>query len=173
MLHTLYLLFPFSQVIYARADPPLSICITRVIQIIDTSQLDFDDITWSNVDVAIWNMVEVHIGCVTANIPLMAPLFSRLGNIVPRLRSWRGNRLSHDCDKWSSASSSKYTLKNHVGIEHDDRLGMELAGRTMTPRIEKGKTNSADDIEMARLGGQGILVRNSLEQRSYPKQLAS
>ena len=48
----------------------------------DTIRLDFDDPTWSNVDVAIWNMIESHIGSVAANIPLMGPLITLVGRRV-------------------------------------------------------------------------------------------
>ncbi|KAI4127893.1 MAG: hypothetical protein LQ338_002978 [Usnochroma carphineum] len=151
------------------------ICITRVIQIVDTSRLDFEDVTWSNVNVAIWNMIEVHIGCVTANIPLMGPLFTRFGNLMHRFGLFGHKRNSETGGTGSSHSLAKHTLKGRIGVEHefqridDFRFGPEKEGRTMTPTIGKGEAHSDDEFELASLGAQGIMVRRDLEQNSYMK----
>ena len=123
-------------------------------------------------------MVEVHIGCVTANIPLMGPLFSRLGKYVGG--SWR---LSHKLSSknggaGSSHSSTKHTLKGRFSAEHglqrmdDFAYVSEREGRTLTPTIEKGETHSDDEFELASFGEQGILVRRDLVQQSYSTQTA-
>ena len=57
------------------ADSNGSVCLTRIVQLVDTIRLDFEDPTWSNIDVAIWNIIESHIGLVAANIPLVNYLF--------------------------------------------------------------------------------------------------
>ena len=53
------------------ANKPGSVCLTRMVQPVDTIQLDVENLTSSNVDVAIWNIVESEIGLVAANMPLM------------------------------------------------------------------------------------------------------
>lgn len=131
-----------------------STCITRVLQIIATSGLDFDDITWSNVEVAIWNMVEVHIGCVTANVPIMAPLGSRYSTAISRVFK-----------KTTAGANSKSHVGNQEGFWR-----MEEASSTSAPTIGKGQQLSAEELEMAGLGAQGILVRKEVEQNSHARR---
>ena len=139
-----------------------------------------DDITWTNVDVAVWNMVEAHIGCVAANIPLMGPLFSRLGkrlNLSDHMpSSWHGGTK----DKQSSVqSSAKRTLRGHVGVEHGFKRMEEYGSGVRTsqlqgmvaPTIGTGDKLPDDVFEMENLGGQGIMVKTDLEQ-TYLKPLA-
>ncbi|KAI4230612.1 MAG: hypothetical protein LQ349_006154 [Xanthoria aureola] len=132
-------------------------CITRVLQIIATSRLDFDDITWSNVYVAIWNLVEVHIGCVTANVPIMAPLVSRYSTGIPRV--FRKPRPGPNS-------------KSHVGNQEGFRRMEEQSYRrgASAPTIGKGQQLSAEELEMAGLGAQGILVRKEVEQNSHARR---
>ncbi|KAI4222336.1 MAG: hypothetical protein L6R36_006220 [Xanthoria steineri] len=122
--------------------------------IIATSGLDFDDITWSNVEVAIWNMVEVHIGCVTANVPIMAPLGSRYSTAISRVFK-----------KTTAGANSKSHVGNQEGFWR-----MEEASSTSAPTIGKGQQLSAEELEMAGLGAQGILVRKEVEQNSHARR---
>lgn len=141
----------------SRANARSSTCITRVLQIIATSRLDFEDITWSNVEVAIWNMVEVHIGCVTANIPVMAPLASRFSTAISRLLK-----------RTRPGPISKSDVGNQEGFR---RMEEQIYRRGATaPTIGKGQQLSAEELEMAGLGTQGILVRKEVEQNSHPRR---
>ncbi|KAI4098850.1 MAG: hypothetical protein LQ339_006253 [Xanthoria mediterranea] len=125
--------------------------------IIATSRLDFEDITWSNVEVAIWNMVEVHIGCVTANIPVMAPLASRFSTAISRLLK-----------RTRPGPISKSDVGNQEGFR---RMEEQIYRRGATaPTIGKGQQLSAEELEMAGLGTQGILVRKEVEQNSHPRR---
>lgn len=147
----------FARPRESRANARNSTCITRVLQIIATSRLDFDDITWSNVYVAIWNLVEVHIGCVTANVPIMAPLVSRYSTGIPRVfRKTRPGPIS----------------KSHVGNQEGFRRMEEQSYRkgASAPTIGKGQQLSAEELEMAGLGAQGILVRKEVEQNSHARR---
>lgn len=144
-----------------RANARSSTCITRVLQIIATSRLDFDDITWSNVYFATWNLVEVHIGCVTANVPVMAPLVNRYSTAIPRLCK---NEIPGPIPK------------SHVGNGHGFRrmeehaCGMAAEEGALAPTIGMGQQLSEEELEMAGLGAQGILVRTDVEQNSYLKR---
>ncbi|KAL8940475.1 MAG: hypothetical protein Q9216_002804 [Gyalolechia sp. 2 TL-2023] len=121
-------------------------------------------------------MVEVHIGCVTANIPLMGPLFSRLGHVIGRFHLVKHRRLSSGAGSTKSASKqSKNTKKSQMNFERgfqrmeEEPDESELEEGTMTARIGKGETGSADELERAGLGATGILVRKDVEQQCYFK----
>lgn len=74
--------------------PSISVCLTRTVQLVYTIKLDVKDLTWSNIDVAVWNMVESHIGSVAANIPLMGPLFVRVAKRLDHLSRPRVDKAS-------------------------------------------------------------------------------
>lgn len=144
-----------------RAKARSSTCITRVLQIIATSRLDFDDITWSNVYVAIWNLVEVHIGCVTANVPIMAPLVNRCSTAIPRL-----------CKNEIPGPIPKSQVGNGYGFRRmeEPACGMAVEEGALAPTIGKGQQLSEEELEMAGLSARGIIVRTDVEQNSYPKR---
>ena len=116
-------------------------------------------------------MIEVHIGCVTANITLMGPLFSRLAN---RLKNSENKRSTRNGGVEVENSSAKHILRDHIGVEHgfqrmeDYNPGMEIGEGIMAPTIGKGEAHSEDGLEMGDLGVHGIVVRKDLEQ-SYLK----
>ena len=112
-------------------------------------------------------MIEVHVGCLAANIPLMGPLFSRLGK---QFTIYKNKSSIRSGGSGSEIPSAKRTLRDHIGVEHgfqrmeDYNSGVELIEGTMAPTIGKGEAHSDDGIEMGSLGVNHIMVRQDLEQ---------
>ena len=145
------------------ADVGHSVCLARIVQLVDTTRLDYNDTTWSNVDVAIWNIIESHIGAVTANIILMGPVVSLLSK---RARRYVMPATSHQ--KNVDPGSSSYALTSYsrpeIGFKKidDNILGVS------TPTIEKGSSQvEPSSSETARSEHHGIKVRTDLEQNYH------
>lgn len=151
----------------ALADSSGSVCLTRIVQLVDTIRLNFRDPTWSNVDVAIWNMIESHIGAVAANIPLMGPLITLLGKQF----YFSATAPSTKRGKSDKQDPSVYVLGPHRGVEHgfkrmndDGSADRTLVGMA-SPTI--GGCVSELDEEMSnvdQLGRHGTRVKTELEQ---------
>jgi len=134
---------------------------------VDTIRLDFKDPTWSNVEVAIWNMIESHIGAVAANIPLMGPLISLLGKQLHRLAKVPSSKHGTS-DK---QGPSKHALGSHHAVGHgfrrigDDGSGNRMLVGVASPEIGKGASESDEEMyKMDQLGKHGISVKTELEQ---------
>lgn len=139
------------------ADSNGSVCLTRIVQLVDTIRLDFNDPTWSNVDVAIWNIIESHIGLLAANIPLMGPLITLLGRRLhlsvttapPKYGD--SHKLEHGFKKMDDDGSGQATL---VGVASLANLN--------------GVSNPDDEMyDMDQLGRKGIRVKTDLEQNTF------
>ena len=111
--------------------------------------------------------MEVHIGCVAANIPLMGPLFSR---VIRRL-----GKSSHTQITWDREGSEN--LKGHVpsargsnGIGHrfkrmeDYEPGPSVNECTLPPVVGRDEKAALEPIELNNLGSHGIMVKTDLEQ---------
>ena len=153
---------------YAEADSICSICLARIVQIVDSARLDDKDLTWSNTNVAIWNMVEVHLGCVAANVPLMGPLFYRINTklrLSQRLHStWPGVHTD-------GSSKAEHGLKgHHPGVEDGFQRMADFNPRnnsregTSAPSIRRADSSMFEPIELGYRGSHGILVRTDLDQ---------
>ena len=149
------------------ADHGQSVCLTRIVQLVDTIRLDFEDPTWSNIDVAIWNIIESHIGAVAANIPLMGPLATLLAKKL-RLSA---TALSSKRSESGEQSSSKYASRSHRGIEHGfKRMNDGGSGNGALVGLASSTTGtgvSELDEEMSNmdhLGKHKIMVKTDLEQ---------
>ncbi|KAL9607297.1 MAG: hypothetical protein Q9167_007778 [Letrouitia subvulpina] len=142
-------------------------CLGRIVQIVDSSRLNPEDITWSNVDVAIWNMVEVHVGSVATNLPLMAPLFKRMGK---RLKLSERLHLTWTKEGNDNQSASLYKAREPAGVEHGFKRMEELEFEDptkqgiFTPIIGKGDAAFLDSMELVNLRAKGIMVKTDLEQ---------
>ena len=130
-------------------------------------RLDFEDPLWSNIDVAICNIVESHIGAVAANILLTGPVITRLGNQFD-LSAMVPSSLRRETEK---QSSSKYPLGSHHGIDRgfrrmDNRGSGDRALIGVTsPRIVKGSFSASEGIYALEEWGKGrIKVKTDLEQ---------
>lgn len=142
------------------ADLGHSVCLTRIVQLVDSVRLNYKDPTWSNVDVAIWNMIESHIGAVAANMLLMGPIVSLVSK---RLRRHKTPVASHR--KGIDTGSSSYALASYKRSEHgfkrmdDDILGVS------TPTIESGVSTIDQSLSVTgQAGYSGIKVETDLEQ---------
>lgn len=134
-----------------------SVCLTRIVQLVDTIRLDFKDPTWSNIDVAIWNIIESHIGLVAANIPLMGPLLTLLGR-----------RLHLSVTTVPSKYGDSHELEHRFNRMDDDGSGDATLVGVASPTITKGASNLDDETyHMDQLGRQGVRVRTDLEQDTF------
>ena len=133
----------------------------------DTIRLDFKDPTWSNVDVAIWNMIESHIGAVAANIPLMGPLITIVGRQIHLLVSTSSSKdsgpLGQGIPKGAQGSSGIFEHK--FRRMQDGGLGDTSLMAVSSPVVQ-GRASQPDDevYAMDQLGEQGIRVKVDLEQ---------
>ncbi|KAL9129612.1 MAG: hypothetical protein Q9217_001968 [Psora testacea] len=155
----LYVVHHPAWLFHNRADYYSSICLIRIVQLVDTIQLDFEDVTWSNVDVAVWNIVESHIGCVAANISLMGPIFTRLGKRF-KIASFLGT---------SSHGKSEREIRAHRNVDfgfHRLENGNVRAihMESMTPTIDKGVADPPDAYDMDHSGPGGIMAKEDVEQ---------
>lgn len=130
-----------------------SVCLTRIIQLVDTVRLDIDDETWSNVDVAMWNIVESHIGCVAANIPLMGPLFTRMRTIFKspsypyfsRYKNGASESLSTKNVPSQFGSKSRFSFRPRIAHANEDSSmdGLTENGITVTTDLEQTSHNTS------------------------------
>ena len=133
-----------------------SVCLTRIVQLVDTIRLDFKDPTWSNIDVAIWNIIESHIGFLAANIPLIGPLINLLGR-----------RLHLSATTASSKYGDSHKLEHRFKRMDDNGSGDATLVGVASPAIQKSASNLDDEIyNMDQLGRQGIRVKTDLEQNT-------
>lgn len=134
-----------------------SVCLTRIVQLVDTIRLDFQDPTWSNVDVAIWNIIESHIGLLAANIPLMGPLITLLGR-----------RLHLSVTTAPPKYGDSHKLEHGFNRMDDDGSGeATLVGVTSSANAN-GVSNPDDEMyDMDQLGRQGIRVKMDLAQDTF------
>ena len=145
-----------------------SICLTRIVQLVDTIRLDFKDPTWSNIDVAIWNIIESHIGVVAANLPLMGPLVNlfarRLHLSVKTASSNHRGSQGQKLPKYELGSLD--TLEHGFkGTENDDSSGAARLVVVASSITQQGSSDLGDEIyDMDHFGPQGIRVRTDLEQ---------
>lgn len=149
------------------ADSNASVCLTRIIQLVDTIRLDLKDPTWSNVDVAIWNMVESHIGAVAANIPLMGPLIALVGRRLHLSATIPSSRHGESHKR----GGSEYVLGSLGILEHRfKRMDYDGSGDATfmvvaPPRVQEGASELDDEMHnMDQLGRKGIRVKTGLEQ---------
>ena len=139
----------------------------------DTIRLDFKDPTWSNVDVAIWNMIESHVGAVAANIPLMGPLITVVGRQIHLLTSTSSSKDSgpHGQGIPKGARASSGIFEHKFRRMKDEVLGDTSLMAVNFPAVQ-GKASQPDDetYAMDQLGEHGIRVKTDLEQ-SYDSHM--
>ena len=139
----------------------------------DTVRLDFKDPTWSNVDVAIWNMIESHIGAVAANVPLMGPLITLIGRRINLLTSTSSSKDSglHGHGVPNEARGSSGICKNKFGRVKNEGLGDTSFIAVNSPTVQ-GRASQPDNdaYAMDQLGERGIRVKTDLEQ-SYDSHM--
>ena len=121
---------------------------------------------WSNVDVAISNMIESHIRAVAANIPLMGPLITLLGKQF----HFSGTAPFSKRGKLDKQGPSQYALGSHRGIDHgfegmdDDGSGDGTLMGVASPVIGKGASELDEEIsDMDQPGKHRITVKTDLE----------
>ena len=139
----------------------------------DTIRLDFKDPTWSNVEVAIWNMIESHIGAVAANIPLMGPLITLIGRRINLLTSTSSSKDSgpHGQGVPKGARGSSSICKNKFGRMKNEGLGDTSLIAVNSPAVQERASQPDDDAyAMDQLGERGIRVKTDLEQ-SYDSHM--
>lgn len=133
---------------------------------VDTIRLDFEDPTWSNVDVAIWNMIESHIGAVAANIPLMGPLITIVGRQIHLLTSTSSSK--------DSGPHGQGILKGNRGFSgiyeqkfrrmKDEGLGETSLMAVNSPAVQGRAFQPNDEAyAMDQLEEHGIRVKTDVE----------
>ena len=132
-------------------------CLTRIVQLVDTVQLDVSDLTWSNVDVAVWNMVESHIGCVAANIPLMRPIFARW--------AFKGRLPGYGSSSQREAHANQSMERRNIGYRGTE-FGFQRMNDYGLGKSEVVAGSAGDSLEMNHVAVHGILVKTDLEQSS-------
>ena len=139
----------------------------------DTIRLDFKDPTWSNVDVAIWNMIESHIGAVAANIPLMGPLITIVGRQIHSLTSTSSSKdnRSHGRGIPKEARQSSGIFEHKFRRMKDEGLGDSSIMAVNSPVVQ-GRASKPNDeaYAMDQLGERGIRVQTDVEQ-SYDSRM--
>ncbi len=142
-----------------------SVCLAGIARIIYTIRLDVKDLTFTNANPSIWNMVESQVGFVAANIPSMGPLFSKVSNATRRLRNIYGSQsLKHE-----SHGSTRHTVpqrgdnRGFERMENDDRVRVNATVQPGSPNVNSGLTES--------IPLNNIMVRTNLEQ-SYGDSLS-
>lgn len=133
----------------------------------DTIRLDFKDPTWSNVDVAILNMIESHVGAVAANIPLMGPLITIVGKQIHLLTSTSSSKNSgpHGQGIPKGARGSSGVFEHKFRRMKDEGLGDTSLMAANSPAVQ-GRASQPDNeaYAMNQLGEHGIRVKTDLEQ---------
>lgn len=129
-------------------------------QLVYTVRLDYEDVTWSNVDVSIWNMVECHFGAVTANIVLMGPVISLFGKkLASRVRPAKSHGENLD------TGSSSYVFSSGRGPQRGfERIDDDLHGVSTTIVGMRPWPNNDVHVDDNHLDDHGIRVNTDLEQ---------
>ena len=139
----------------------------------DTIHLDFKDPTWSNVDGAIWNVIESHIGAVAAKVPLMGPLITLVGRRINLLKSTSSSKDSepHGQGIPKGARGSSSICENKFRRMKNEGLGNTSLMAVDSPAVQ-GRAFQSDDeaYAMDQLGERGIRVKTDLEQ-SYDSHM--
>ncbi|KAL9064204.1 MAG: hypothetical protein Q9161_009024 [Pseudevernia consocians] len=131
-----------------------SVCLTGVARIIYTIRLDVLDLTFTNANPSIWNMVESQVGFVAANIPAMGPLFHKASNMVKKLRNTYGSQ---------SLKQDGHTLTRHSVNNRGFERMMNVDGVGVTATAQPGSPNEEHDLEDF-IPANGIIVETNLEQ---------
>ena len=155
------------------------VCLSRIVQIVDSSRLVTYDITYSNVDVAIWNMLEAHIGAVTANIALMGPLFTRLGKYLygryKPTTTWYGTK-NRDREAFTSTDHHSPLQKKNKSMDHGfqrmqdgyDRPAIGDSGPML-----KDPLTSRNRWEKAKVGSLAFEMKKSHSSSNWDVDLES
>ena len=138
----------------------LNSLMTGIARISFTVKLDVMDLSFSNIDPAIWNMVESQVGFVAANVPSLGLFF---GTITEKFKMLHNSYLSQNMKHQSLGGSIAQIVPQRItnrGFERvvDDReVGVEATAQPGSP-IE-------DDGTMEGFPMNEIVVKTSLEQR--------
>ena len=133
----------------------------------NTIRLDFKDPTWSNVDVAIWNMIESHVGAVAANIPLIGPLVTIVGKQIHHLTSTSSSKYSrpHEQGIPKGARESSGIFEHKFRKLKDEGLGNASLMAVSSPAVQGRASQPSDEAYATdQLGQHGIRVITDLEQ---------
>lgn len=128
-------------------------------RLIDTFAIKSEDLTYTNVSPAIWNMVESEIGFVAANLLSMGPLFGRIRAQVPKLRQLYSKQAVSE-----SAGSTGYALNRQSTIGGSGLMNHNTQGggsQTVTAARSHGNSSRGEAFPM-----DVITVRTNPEQKS-------
>ena len=140
------------------ADTSSSVCLTGIARIYYTNLLDVKNITYTNANPAIWNIVESQVGFVAANVPSMGPLFGKAGSVVKKIRhNYASQSFEHGMH-----TSTKYTVSRRGSTDgfkrmmDDDVVGVESIAK---PGSIFADGDFAESIPM-----NEIVVKTNVEQ---------
>ena len=140
------------------ANACLSVCLTGIARIIYTIRLDVHDLTFTNADPAIWNMVESQVGFVAACIPSMGPVISKFNHTAKGLRQSTGSqsleRVTHESLRHTAPQRGD--TRGFERMTEDDRVGVKAM-------VLPGSSHELDDFTDS-IPMNGIVVQTNLEQ---------
>lgn len=137
-----------------------SVCLTGIIRLIDTFAIKSEDLTFTNVSPALWNMVESEIGFVAANLLSMGPLFGRIRAQVPKLRQLYAKQagVSKSAGSIGYAMNRRSTIGGSGLMNHNTNGG---GSQTVTASRSHGNSSRGEAFPM-----DVITASTNLEQKS-------
>ncbi|MCJ1304771.1 hypothetical protein MMC08_007584 [Hypocenomyce scalaris] len=146
------------------------VCISGIFRLIAISKINVLDITWSNVAGALLNMVESLLGFVSANIPLMGPLFNRLrGKTVrshpsnyPTKQPFDNNNNNNNNNKNTSSLRQNFRGADDFERIYDDQGHLIGKGSVL---VSAGPVDAEAEAYEVGLPMHGITVKTDVEQR--------
>ena len=146
--------FHVDHILKSFSDGLCSVCLAGIARIIYTIRLDVLDLTFTNANPSIWNMVESQVGFVAANVPAMGPHFRKVSSMVKKLRSASGSQsLSHN---------SHNLTRNFANSRGFERM-RNVDGVAVTATAQPGSPNEETELEDF-IPANGIVVKTNLDQ---------
>ena len=120
----------------------LSVCVISVFRLKSLLNVSFTDLTYTVTDGLIWSLLEPTLGLVSACLPTMRPLFSRLfpDRLLNRSKGNKSSKSGMDHRTFDRLDEQGYSLVVVNG-------GASDPSRRMDSKIISNSVRSLDDIE--------------------------
>lgn len=135
------------------------VCVCSIIRLVVLSRLQDADLTWNYINAAIWTATEPSMGVISACLPSMRPLFTRIFSGTyrgPTFKSTRGK----SAQDYGSGTSGRYMWSDSKGSTVDSRS---------FSRLEDVANDSNDNT----LWGFNVLVHGGKNSNGNPSDQVS
>lgn len=137
-----------------------SVCLTGIVRLIDTILIRPKDLTWTNVNPIIWNLVESEIGFVVGNMLSMGSLIGMIRTQAPKLRH---PYLKQEAES-NSAASKNLALKRRCSMDGSGLVNFDARGGGFQT-VTAGRSDDSSSTKGA-FPMDAIVVRTNVEQKS-------